>query len=232
MEEQHVETISVILAAYNEVDNIEAVVNEIQDVLTSLRVPTELLIVDDGSLDGTGEVADELQRRYQNVRVVHHGANQGLGGVYRTGLREAVGEFVTFFPADGQFPASIIANFFALIVDHELVLGYIPQRKSSIVALGLSAAERVIYRALFGRFPRFQGIFMVRRSILAEIPLVSDGRGWAVSMELILRISRGPYRVISAPNELRPRLSGQSKVNNFRNIVANLKQVLVLRTKL
>lgn len=73
---------------------------------------------------------------------------------------------------------------------------------------------------------------MVRRSILADIPLVSDGRGWAVVMELILRISRGPYRVISVPNELRPRLSGQSKVNNIRTITANLKQVLVLRSKM
>lgn len=232
MQQQNNQKISVVLLAYNERDNIEAVANEIQEVLNSLSVPTQLLIVDDGSSDGTGAVADELQRQFANIEVVHHLVNQGLGGGYRTGLRQATGEFITFFPADGQFPASIIANFYARIADCDLVLGHIPERKSSVVARALSFGERVLYRALFGKFPQFQGIFMVRRSILADIPLVSDGRGWAVVMELILRISRGPYRVISVPNELRPRLSGQSKVNNIRTITANLKQVLVLRSKM
>ena len=73
---------------------------------------------------------------------------------------------------------------------------------------------------------------MFRRQMLSEIPLVSDGRGWAVIMELILRASRGSYRLVSVPTEVRPRLSGQSKVNNLRNIVSNLTQLWELRSKL
>jgi hypothetical protein len=80
--------------------------------------------------------------------------------------------------------------------------------------------------------PIFQGIFMIRRAILADVPLASEGRGWAVVMELILKVSRGPYRIRSVANELRPRLSGESKVNNVRTIAANLRQILVLRKHL
>ena len=108
------------------------------------------------------------------------------------------------------------------------MLGYIPKRRSTLVAKGLSLAERVLYRGLFGPMPKFQGILMIRRAILAQVPLVSQGRGWAVVMELILRVYRGPYRVVSVANELRPRLSGESKVNNLRTIRANVEQMLAL----
>jgi hypothetical protein len=93
----------------------------------------------------------------------------------------------------------------------------------------LSATERVLYRALLGPMPRFQGIMMFRRELLNEITLQSRGRGWAVVMEFILRVSRKPSRVISLPTAVRPRVAGHSKVNNIRTIIANLQQMARLR---
>jgi hypothetical protein len=115
---------------------------------------------------------------------------------------------------------------------YDLVLGYLPQRQSSPLAKGLSAAEKVLYRLLFGPMPRFQGVFMVRRPVLQGLALETSGRGWGVVMEMVLKIARGPYRVTSVPTPLRPRLSGQSKVNNLRTIWINLKQALELRRTL
>jgi len=69
---------------------------------------------------------------------------------------------------------------------------------------------------------------MFRQTLLQEFELKSTGRGWAVLMELIVRASRGGYRIISEPTEMRPRMSGRSKVNNLATILANLKQVLTL----
>jgi hypothetical protein len=85
---------------------------------------------------------------------------------------------------------------------------------------------------LFGSLPRFQGVLMFRRSLLDELELKSTGRGWTVLMELIIRASRGGYRLVSVPTEMRPRMSGKSKVNNLRTIWANLKQVFALRRHL
>jgi hypothetical protein len=73
---------------------------------------------------------------------------------------------------------------------------------------------------------------MFRRKLLSELPLISEGRGWAVVMELVLRASRGPYRLLSVPTEVRPRLSGASKVSNVKNIMANLKQLWELSRRL
>jgi len=227
-------SLTVVVMAYDEAENLEAVVRELLGVMARLPGPRtdELLIVDDGSHDGTGAVADRLATELDGVRVIHHEVNRGLGGVYRTGFLEAARDLVTFFPADGQFPATIMQDFYPLMDQHDLVLGYLPRRASSPVAKGLSAAEKVLYRLLFGPMPRYQGVFMVRRKVLQGLTLRTTGRGWGVVMEMVLRIFRGPYRVTSVPTTLRPRMSGQSKVNNMRTVWTNLKQALVLRRTL
>jgi glycosyltransferase involved in cell wall biosynthesis len=225
--------VSVVVMAYNEVANLEPVARELSAVLGALPGgPHELLMVDDGSADGTGPLADRLAGELPGALVLHHPQNLGLGGVYRTGFERATGDLVTFFPADGQFPASILETFQPLMAEHDLVLGYLPRRDSSLVGRGLSVAEKVLYRALFGPMPRFQGVFMVRRAVLAGLTLETTGRGWGVVMEMVLKVHRGPHRVISVPTELRPRLSGRSKVNNLRTVWINLRQAVDLRRTL
>jgi glycosyltransferase involved in cell wall biosynthesis len=218
--------------AWNEVATLDSVAQDQLRALADLGVTHELLIVDDGSTDGTGEIADRLAGEHPEVRVVHHGTNRGLGGVYRTGFDEARGMFLTFFPADGQFPATILASFHPLARDHDLVLGNLPERRGSPLGAALSWLERRLYRALFGELPRLEGVFMVRRAILSELPLQSQGRGWAIVMELVIRASRGGYRLVGVPTTMVPRAVGVSKVNNLRNIHANLVQLVALRRRL
>lgn len=224
--------LTAVIMAYNEAANLEAVVKEIAAILASIGCTHEILIVDDGSTDGTGELANRLRDEIASVRVLHHPQNLGLGGVYRTGFTESRGRYVTFFPADGQFPATIIQQFYPRMADVDMVLGYLPQRKRSLLAELLSLVERVLYQIVLGPMPKFQGIAMFRRDLLNEFTLYSTGRGWAVLMEFILRVARAGYRVESMPTEIRPRLSGVSKVNNWRTIWANFKQVLALRRHL
>jgi glycosyltransferase involved in cell wall biosynthesis len=224
-----VSTLSVVVMAFNEEGSLEPVVREIGSTLKGLECSYEIVIVDDGSMDDTGAIADLLADEVPHLRVVHHEMNRGLGGVYRTGFVQAKGDLITFFPADGQFSASIIPQFVPLMGGADMVLGYLTDRESSLLAKGLSTAERVLYRLLFGPLPRFQGILMFRRTLLDEVTLKSTGRGWAVVMELIVRVSRSGYRILSVPTEMRPRMSGRSKVNNLHTIWANLRQVAGLR---
>jgi dolichol-phosphate mannosyltransferase len=221
--------VTVVLMAYNEVASLENTAREIRAELESTGCSSELLIIDDGSTDGGGAVADRLSREIPGTRVLHHQRNQGLGAVYRTAFAEARGELLTFFPADGQFPASILGQYLAEIGDADLLLGTLPERRDALAARALSVAERLLLRALFGHFPRFQGIVMFRRTLLDGMVLASRGRGWTVLMELILRAERGGARMKNLPITMRPRAAGRSKVNNLRSIVSNLRQVLALR---
>jgi dolichol-phosphate mannosyltransferase len=221
--------LSVVVLAFNEEGSLEAVVAEIDSVLQTIGRDYEVIIVDDGSTDDTGAIADRLARQNIRIRVAHHPINKGLGEAYRTGFALAQGDLITFFAADGEIPAATIKEFTPLMDSADMVLGYLPHRNSSLLAKCLSKAERILFRLLFGSFPTFQGVFMLRRALLSQLELKSRGRGWTVVMELIIRASRGGYKLVSAPTEMRPRMSGKSKVKNLVTIWDNLRQVFVLR---
>jgi glycosyltransferase involved in cell wall biosynthesis len=220
---------SVLVMTYNERASLEAVARELDEALRRLARPYEVVIIDDGSTDGSGALADRLAAENPSVRVLHHKANQGLGGVYRTGFAEARGRFVSFFSADGQFPADIVAQFAREIDGADLVLGYLPSRDCPWIAQALSMIEKLVYGALFGPLPKFQGVLMFRRALLVGMPLKSKGRDWVVLMEFILRAQRLGCRIKSVPTGLRPRKSGESKVTNLRTVWNNFQGVLRLR---
>jgi glycosyltransferase involved in cell wall biosynthesis len=224
-----VPSITVCVFAWDEVETLGAFLDELRATLERLAEPWEVIVIDDGSTDGSGALADAKAAETPGMRVIHHPTNEGLGGVYRTGFREARGEVLTFFPGDAQFPASIIEALFPRMATTDMVLGYIPKRPDDVLGRSLSVVERVLYRVLLGKLPRFQGVFMLRRNVLERVPLVSQGRGWAIVMELILRVSRAGYRTTSIATAYRARTAGRSKVNNIRSIEANLRQLLALK---
>ena len=224
--------ISIVVMCYNEGATLADVVHEIGGELEKLGSKHEILIIDDGSTDETPRIARSLEEDNAHVRVVTHPRNRGLGGVYRSGFNEARGDCVSFFPADGQYPANVLPRFVQAIDDHDIVLGYLAERRKSLLGHLLSSIERVLYFLLLGPMPKFQGILMFRRKLLEDIPLGSDGRGWAILMEFILKISRRGYRITHALTPLRARSHGQSKVNNLRTICANVHLLFGVRKHL
>jgi glycosyltransferase involved in cell wall biosynthesis len=154
--------VTVIVMAYNEAVTLESVVQEIGDTLASAALDGEILIVDDGSRDGTCAIADTCAAKDARVRVIHHEVNRGVGEVYRSGFFAARGALVTFLPADGQFPATVVTMMVDEAREADLVLGYLPDQQGtrSITGKLLSAAEKMFYRVLFGAMPRFQGVLM------------------------------------------------------------------------
>jgi len=216
--------------AWNEVVTLRGVVDDLLSALRALNTTFELLIIDDGSSDGTSEVADRAAADNRGVvRVIHHGDNRGLGGVYRTGFESAHGTYLTFFPADGQFPAELLARFFPLVERYDMVLGNLPKRTGSLIGAVLSRTERLLYAGMFGRIPRLEGVFIMRREILSNIELKSRGRGWTVLWELLIRAHRRGYRTTGCEIYMQNRIDGTSKVNNVRTIAANLQQLWELR---
>jgi dolichol-phosphate mannosyltransferase len=229
------ESVRIVVMAFNEAENLPHVLDDIHaafDAAPLSALTLEVVVVDDGSQDGTAAVAERRALAWPALRVHRHAQNQGLGGVYRTGLGLGGTTWVTFMPADGQYPVVNVARLLAAREGTDLVLGFLPETRESAVGQFLSWAERLLYRILLGPMPRFQGLFLVRSDVVTSIPLVSTGRGWAVVVEMILRVTRKGHKWASARMELRPRLSGSSKVQNVRTIWANLRQMLALARRL
>lgn len=218
--------------AYNEGQSVRGVLEELDAEMADSGYRHETIVVDDGSTDATRAEALAYAGGRGHVRVLSHPRNRGIGEVYRTGFAAATGTNISFLPADGQFPAGIIREFVPLMRSYDLVLGYLPNRRSSPLAAAFSRIERLMYRVLFGRLPDFQGILMFRRGSLESLGVCVGGRGWQMLMDLIVRAQRAGYRIVSVPNELRPRAAGTSKVTNVRHVWANLRQAARLRWRL
>ncbi len=107
-------TLTIIIPAYNEGDAI----NRVIDKARQLRPRAEILVVDDGSLDNTSEVA-----RQAGARVIRHPYNKGNGAAVKTGLRNATGEVVLLLDADGQHPPEDIERVLAPMGEYDLVVG-------------------------------------------------------------------------------------------------------------
>src|SRR5215831_16251583 len=94
-------TLSIIVPAYNESRALEGVVANIEAAAGTLD-GYEVVLVDDGSTDDTGQIADELALTHPNVRVIHHSPNRGFAAAYASGLAKARLAYVTFLPGDNE----------------------------------------------------------------------------------------------------------------------------------
>ncbi|HYK98654.1 MAG TPA: glycosyltransferase family 2 protein, partial [Candidatus Acidoferrales bacterium] len=139
--------VTIAMPAYDEAPNLAGVAADALAALASSGENGELLIVDDGSSDGTGAIADDLAVRDARVRVVHHTRNLGFSGAMTTSLRQARGEWVFLVPADGQIDMRELMRFLAARADADIVVGVRRGRPERIGRVLLSRAFHRIAKA-------------------------------------------------------------------------------------
>lgn len=117
--------LSVIIPAYNEALGIAAVLADICQALSSLEIPWEIIVVDDGSRDQTGDLVTEACAGNSGIRLVQHRRNLGYGAALKTGIRQARYEWVCIADADGTYPADRIPVLLSTLRDHgsDMVVG-------------------------------------------------------------------------------------------------------------
>jgi dolichol-phosphate mannosyltransferase len=215
-----------ILPTYNEAENVEPVVAASGEVLA--RAAPEgfrVLVVDDGSPDGTGAIADELAREHDWLQVLHRTHKAGIGPAYLAGFRHALDRGAGFvMEMDSDFshdPADLARLLAAVRAGADLALGsrYVPGggvrdwgRLRRLVSEGGSAYARAVLglqiRDLTGGFKCF------RREVVEAIHLDDvRSRGYAFQVELTYRALRAGFRVVEVPIIFRDRRRGQSKMS-------------------
>jgi len=210
--------VSITLPAYNEQTTLEEVVDEALAAGTEMSVDFEVLIVDDGSSDGTGELADRLAREKAKVRVVHHEHNRGFSGAMRSCVEEAAGEYVFLGPADGQAGFDEIHRFWALIGDYDLIFSCRAGRDDSARRKLSSAIWYTFLKILFGQtIPEFSSTFMFRRAAIPEFPVKIRPDASNFLPILYLTAVTGGRRVTSLPTMQYQRRGGVAKGGSVTN---------------
>jgi dolichol-phosphate mannosyltransferase len=210
-----------VLPTYNEAENLPVIVAA---ALEHLPAGRRLLIVDDASPDGTGEIADRLAAEREDVEVLHRAAKQGLGPAYVAGYATALAggaELIAQMDADLSHDPADLPRLLEAAQDADLVLGsrYVdgggvlewgPLRR--FISRGGSAYARAVLgigvRDLTGGFKVF------RRKVLETIePETIPSLGYAFQVETTYRAIRAGFRVVEIPIVFRDRRVGQSKMS-------------------
>lgn len=209
--------LSVVIPAFNEADNLSPVVSEALGVFSSASWigSFELIVVDDGSSDGTAAVAEQLRSFSPNVVVLHHAKNRGFGAALKTGFAASRGRLVSMISADGEVGPDQVVNLIRAMGDADLVLGY-RERKVSIYRRLLTLGQNTLLRVLVGFVPKEVLIYVVNGELLRGLPLRSETG--LVNLEVQMHCHRTKCRTRSAVARARPRLSGVSKVANARTM--------------
>jgi dolichol-phosphate mannosyltransferase len=214
-----------ILPTYDEAENIEAIVGAARAVLEHAAPGAHrILIVDDGSPDGTGDIADRLAAAHEAVEVLHRPVREGLGPAYLAGFARALeggAAYVMEMDSDFSHDPADLARLLAAVAEADVVLGsrYVagggvtdwgPIRR--LVSRGGSwYAQRILglaVRDLTGGFKCF------RREVLEAIDLPTvRSRGYAFQVELTYRAVRAGFRVVELPIVFRDRRLGRSKMS-------------------
>ena len=221
-------SLSVITLAYNEEGNLERVVRHALAALKDAVPDLEILIVDDGSTDRTGEIADRLATEIESVRALHHERNRGIGAGMETGHRNARGDLISYAVGDGQIPPSSILSFLEVIESTDVALGMYRTRADSWKRKFLSFVWRdLLTRLLFGRVPMPDGNYMFRRELVEDVRLVTTTG--VSSIELLYKLRRKGCRFTEVPIDTLPRMTGESKVANWRYILNTMREMIKLR---
>jgi len=210
-----------VLPTYNEAENLEALVEA-----TRAKLPTaaRLLVVDDSSPDGSGEIADRLAAEHENVEVLHRPAKEGLGSAYVAGFRRALAggaELVLEMDSDFSHDPAYLPRLLEAARSADVVLGsrYVPGGGVSdwgalrrAISRGGSAYARLVLgvdvRDLTGGFKCF------RREVLETIDFDSvQARGYAFQVEMTYRAVRAGFKVVEVPIVFRDRRAGSSKMD-------------------
>jgi len=222
-------SLSVFFPCYNEEGNIEPLTLRTREVLEPLVRQWEIILVNDGSKDRTGEIADRLAAQDSRIRAVHHPKNRGYGGALRTGFASATMDYVFFCDGDRQFEVAEIANLLERTGDADVVCGIRRNRQDNFVRrLNSACWAKFVQKMLRFRCADVDCAFkLFRRSVLEGIELKSNGA--LISAELLARITRAGCRMVSLPVTHLPRTAGSASGARPGVIFRALKELIELR---
>lgn len=228
------ESLSVVLPAYNEEENVEQAVKHVHDVAQTLDRDYEIILVNDGSSDRTGEIGRQLETEVPNCRLVEHYPNRGYGGALKAGFEVAEKDLIAFYPGDAQFDFGEITRLLDALSEEEaaIVCGYRANRQDNVIRRLNGWGWNTVVRMLFGYLCRDIdcGFKLFRRELLDRVNIVSDGA--MIDTELLAGAKARGFRIAEAPLTHLPREAGEATGADIGVILRAFRDLLDFRIRL
>ncbi|MEO8603669.1 MAG: glycosyltransferase family 2 protein [bacterium] len=224
-------SLSLFLPAYNEAPLIESTVRKAVAVLEATCDTFEVIVVDDGSTDGTGVIADRLAAADRRVRVIHHAGNQGYGKALRTGFAAGAMDVVAYTDVDEPADLWLLRDAVQHLATHDLVIGYRLQRYSTLHRRLFTWSYNRLVRLLFGVKVRDINFSfkLIRRDALQAIRLSANSV--FIDGELLVEAQRLGLRMCEVPVDDLQRTAGTSNFNGLRPALETLREIARYRAR-
>jgi len=233
---RQIDKLSVFLPAYNEGANLDKTV---QNVVTNLKknvTDWELIIVNDGSKDHTGKIADSWSKKDNRISVIHHSPDRGYGAALKSGLYACKYPWISFIDSDGQFDFSEINRFIDTQqrTGADMIIGFYLGRKVSFSRKLNTFIWQVIVRLLFGLNVRDIdcGFKPISKKIVDTIEPLQSERGAFISSEFLIKSKKAGFKIIEIGVNHYPRKQGEGTGANLDVIIQSFVDLFKLWYKL
>ena len=225
-------SISVFFPCYNEQENVGRTVEKALVVMEKLNADFEVIIVDDGSTDGTGRIADEIAARDSRVKVVHHQSNLGYGSALQSGFNAATKELVFYTDGDGQFDIGEMPALLPLMEQYDIVSCYrLNRRDSAIRKINGWCWTKLVCLLFSLKIHDIDCAFkLYKKEIFDNIELSSTGA--LIDTEILARAARKGYSITQKGVHHYPRTAGLPSGANPRVILRAFKELFSLQHRI
>ena len=227
-----VDSLSVFFPCFNEKDAIGPLTEKTLAAVKQICDDFEIILVDDGSTDGTSEMADKLAADNPDVRVVHHKQNRGYGSALQSGFRAATKDYVFYTDGDGQFDTNEIPILLPLIAECDIVSGYRLNRQDGFLRKLNAFCWSSLVCFLFSlKLKDIDCAFkLFKREIFDHIEMHSTGA--LIDTEVLARAKQKGYSMTQVGVHHYPRVAGQSTGANLKVIAKAFRELFQLRKKI
>jgi len=220
--------LSVFFPAYNDSGTIASMVIRTVQTASKLTPDFEVIVVDDGSADGTAAIADELARTYPQVRAVHHPINRDYGAALQTGFRAATKELIFYTDGDAQYDPTELTLLWDRIGDADLVNGYKISRADPVHRIFIGRVYHHVVSLMFGLKLRDVDcdFRLMRRTIFERINL--EKTSGIICVEMMKKIQDAGFRIVEVPVHHFHRAYGTSQFFNVRRLARVARDLMLL----
>ncbi|MGA7990806.1 MAG: glycosyltransferase family 2 protein [Thermoanaerobaculia bacterium] len=217
--------ISLFFPVYRDEATVERVTRKAVAIMNELASEYEVIIVDDGSPDRAGEVADELARTMPCVHVVHHARNMGYGEALRSGFKAARYEWICFTDGDDEYDMSDLRRLIRLRDYYDLIITFRYAKRYSGLRIFISYVYNKVLRLLFQtRYRDIScGLRMIRKGVADELDLQSTSP--FVGAEIAIKTTVKGFRVGEVGVQTFPREFGRGSSTTLPNILATIQDM-------
>ncbi|MGQ9661569.1 MAG: glycosyltransferase family 2 protein [Kiritimatiellia bacterium] len=213
------DTVSVLVIALNEETHIGPTTQEVRRAAEAEFEDYELILIDDGSTDGTGHVAEELARNVPKIKVLHNGTNRGLGWSYKAGLAQARMQYITWVCGKHDIEAAELRRIFAARHSAELVVPFHANPKVRSLFRCLTSRLYVgLLNTLFGfNLGHYNESVLLPTTLARRFFIRTDS--YAFQAELLIKALKSGHTYVQVPIRIRPTPGRTSKTFRLQNIL-------------